>query len=376
VGQGVGAAYVTFPHGSLEQFGSDGVRNKDSLLLQGQISAPVDARQFLIYIVRPLDHPTGWLVGASYRSTELTKLFAQAALGLNPVVALVDTRHGVVQAVVGPAARRPKTDLSQTPLFASIARMASGTWLGGTGIDDVQRIYGFHRVADRDLAVVVAANYNEVMASADGLVSGARSLAAAATLLIVLAGALVLWEFFTLRGRRHQQRSFNRNRSELERLRSEEAANGDRAQLNAARLQVVLDNAGEGIALFDANLRLLGWNQPFLRGIGIAPRPDMPLDAMLREQATASGPFGPRDEVEAEIAHRVRVLRSGDPAGLPQPNSGDEKLILRGHPVGEDGCILLLGGPAATSLRAPNGLAGRPEQSLAEPPLHIQPVHR
>ena len=38
--------------------------------------------------------PENWLIGASYRSTELTELFAQAALGFNPVVALVDTQNG------------------------------------------------------------------------------------------------------------------------------------------------------------------------------------------------------------------------------------------------------------------------------------------
>ena len=58
-----------------------------------EYAAPIDARQFLMYIVRPLDHPKGWLIGASFRSSELTKLFAQAALGYNPVVALVDTKR-------------------------------------------------------------------------------------------------------------------------------------------------------------------------------------------------------------------------------------------------------------------------------------------
>jgi hypothetical protein len=72
VGQGVGSAYVTFPHGSLEQFQSDGTRNKDSLIIQGDAGKPIEARQFLMYVIRPLDQPAGWLIGASYRSEELT----------------------------------------------------------------------------------------------------------------------------------------------------------------------------------------------------------------------------------------------------------------------------------------------------------------
>ena len=42
VGQGVGAAYVTFPHGSLEQFESDGTKDKESLLLQGDGTGGTD----------------------------------------------------------------------------------------------------------------------------------------------------------------------------------------------------------------------------------------------------------------------------------------------------------------------------------------------
>ena len=112
-----------------------------------------------------------------------------------------------------------------------------------------------------------------------------------ATALVMAIGGLVLWELYTIRGQRRRQRIFDRNRSELERLRLEEAGNIARAQLNAVRLQVVLDSIADGIALFDSSLRLVQWNHPFLRGIGIEPRKDMPLDALLREQA-AKGLFG------------------------------------------------------------------------------------
>lgn len=36
IGQGIGAAYVTFPHGALEQFQSDGTKDRDLLLLQNE----------------------------------------------------------------------------------------------------------------------------------------------------------------------------------------------------------------------------------------------------------------------------------------------------------------------------------------------------
>jgi PAS domain-containing protein len=346
VGQGVGAAYVTFPHGSLEQFESDGTKDKESLLLQGGgTGASIDARQFLMYIVRPLDHPKGWLLGASFRSAELTKLFAEAAIGFNPVVALVDTKRGIVQSVVGPAARRPKTDISNSALYNAMTRSLTGTWTGDTAIDGVARVHAFHQVAKRDMIVLVGANLDEVMAPANNLNAGARALAFVATALVLAIGALVLWELYSLRGQRRQKRVFDRNRSELERLRLEEATNVSRAQLNAARLQVVLDGTADGIALFDSGLRLVQWNHPFLRGIGTEPRKDMPLDALLRDQA-AKGLFGSVSDVEAEIARRTGILRTGDPAGLPQAGPDGETLILRGLPIAEGGFILLLNGLA------------------------------
>jgi PAS domain-containing protein len=343
IGQGVGSAYVTFPHGSLEHLASDGSNDKDTLLLQGDLGAPIDARQFLTYIIRPLDHPRGWLIGASYRSTELTRLFAEAGLGYNSLLALTDTKRGIVQSVVGPAARRPKTDLSQTPLFVAMSRSPAGTWIGDTAIDGVERLYAFHRIGERDMMVLVAASLSEVMAPTDSLAAGARGLAVVATLLVMAIGGLVLWELYTLRSHRRRQRAFERNKGELDRLRTEEATNTARARLNAARLQVVLDATMDGIALFDSSLRLVQWNHPFLRGIGIEPRRDMPLDTLLREQA-AKGLFGPVEDTEVEIAHRVGILRTGDTAGLEQPGPDHETLILRGLPIEEGGFMLLLNG--------------------------------
>ena len=343
IGQGIGSAYVTFPHGSLEQYETDGTKNKGSLLLQAGFGASLDARQFLMYIVRPLDHPAGWLLGASYRSAELTKLFAQSALGYNPVVALVDTQRGIVQAVVGPAARRPKTDVSNTPLFGILKRSVAGTWIGDTAIDGIERLHAFHRVADRDMAVVVAANWSEVMVPADNLAVGARSVAFAATALVLAVSGIVLWELYTIRGHRRRQRILDRNRSELNRLRLDETANTARARLNAARLQAVIDHTSDGIALFDSSLRLVQWNHPFLHGIGIDLHPDMPLDTLLRAQAT-NGLFGAVRDIEDEVARRTGVLRGGDPAGLSQPGPGHETLFLRGLPTAEAGFILLLNG--------------------------------
>lgn len=346
VGQGIGAAYVTFPHGSLETFQSDGTKDKDALILQADGGAPIDAREFLMYVVRPLDHPKGWLIGASYRSAELTKLFAEAALGFNPVVALVDTRRGNLQAVVGPAARRPHVDLSKTPLFGLITRAASGTWEGDDVVDSTRRIIAFQQVPNRDMAVIIGASMAEVMAPADTLAAGAHALATVGTALVLAIGGLVLWELYTIRGHRRRQRVLDRNKRELERLRLEDAANSARVQINAARLLLVLTNIQDGVALFDSALRLVQWNLPFQRWIGVEPRSEMPLETLLREQI-AAGLFGGIANIETEVANRSALLRAGDPAGLPLPGPHGEALFLRGLPVPEGGIMLLLNGLVA-----------------------------
>jgi PAS domain-containing protein len=145
--------------------------------------------------------------------------------------------------------------------------------------------------------------------------------------LVLLIGGLVLWELYTIRANRRRKRTFDRNRSELERLRSGESVLTASAQLNAARLKVVVDSTTDGIALFDSGLRLVQWNHPFFRGIGVEPIQDMPLDSLLRAQAT-NGLFGSVPDAEAEIGRRVGILRSGDATGLPQHGPNGETLIV------------------------------------------------
>jgi PAS domain-containing protein len=371
VGQGVSAAYVTFPHGILESFESDGTPAKDSFKAHRAGGSPVDARHSLIYLVRELDHPKDWHVGASYRSTEITKLFAQASLGFNPVLALVETRKGIVQAVVGPSARRPKLDLSDTPLFAMMTRSGTGTWLGPTGIDDVERLHAFHRVGDRDLIVVIAANWAEVMAPATSLAVATRTLAAAATVLVLAIGGLMLWELYATGGRRYRERQYDRSKGELERLQSDEAVNAMRAQLNAARLQTIVANASDGFAVFDSAQRLMRWNFAFSRGIGIGLRQEMPLDSVLRDHMALHSPAG--TESEAEVARCAIALLTGDATGIAVHGPGGEALVLRGLPIEQGGFVLVLNGfakwhPTPVSALQPAAAEDAP------PPLTAAPI--
>jgi PAS domain-containing protein len=372
IGQSIGAAYVTFPHGSLETYQSDGTTDREALLLQGDLGAPIDARMFMMYIVRPLDHPKGWLIGASFRSAELPQLFAKAGLGYNPIVALVELRHGTTQAIIGPAARRPRVDMSASPLYALMSRSADGTWEGDTSIDGVNRVHAFSRIKGRDMAVLVGASTREVMVPSDNLAAGAYALATLGSVLVAAFGALVLWELYTLRGHKRRQRILERNRQELDRLRVDDATANARSLVNAARLQVVLKSIQDGIALFNSSQQLVQWNHPFLRGIGIELRADMLLDAMLRAQI-AAGLFGELTGVEAEVARRLTVLRSGAQDGLVQAGPDGESLVLRGLPVEEGGFMLLLNGlahwEAPPPLPSAEAFEEKPPETAAPAPI-------
>ncbi len=344
VGQGIGSAYLAFPHGSQEQFRSDGSKTGEALPEQRDVGVPVEARQLLTYVIRPLDHPAGWVIGASYRSEALTRLFAKAALGYNAVIALVDTNRGVVQSIVGPASRRPRIDISKSLLFAALSRTPSGSWVGETPVDGMLRMHAFQRVANRDMAIVVAANWPEVMAVADNLAAGAYSLAALASAFVLLIASIVLWEVHSIRDNKQRKRVFDRTRSEIARLRREEAVLTAHAQLSAARLNVLLDSFSAGVAIFGPCLYLVLWNQPFSRGIGVGIRQDMPLADLFRAQAGV-GLFGHVADCEIEIARRVAVLQASDIGTVAQFGPDGEPWILRGLPITGGGVMLILNRP-------------------------------
>jgi PAS domain-containing protein len=346
VGQGVGADYAAVPNGALEQYAGDGTKGQGPWPLVAGSGRPLDARQLLTYVLRPLDHPAGWLVGASYRSEELTKLFAAGGAGNNAFAALVDTRRGVVQAIVGPAARRPRLDISQSVMFSVVTRVPAGTWLGVTAFDDTERLHAWHGVGKRDMVVVLGANWAEVTALADDLAEGAYALAAVGSALVLVIAGLVLWTVVTIRARRRHTAVFDRNVTELGRLRAGEAALAGRARLAADRLKVVMDSAADGIAVFDSRLCMVQWNDRFRLGVGVTPGGEMPLDALLRAQA-GSGLFGAVADIEAEIFRRSGILRSGDPAGVPQYGPSGAVLRVRGVAVAEGGLILLVSRSAA-----------------------------
>jgi PAS domain-containing protein len=358
IGQGIGGPYLNFPHGTLELLTKDGQQTKTGQLIIGDTGGAIEARRYLMYIVRPLAKPTKWLIGASFRTEELIKLYNQVSIGINGTVALMDSQRGTLQAIAGPAARRPQIELSKSDMLAAFKTKVVGTWTGPTAMDNVIRIHGFAKVTGREMYVTVAIAQSEAMAAADTNGSGAWWVGFTASVVVVSVGGLILWEIFNLRANRRRQRAFTRAQSDLESMQTEIGMIRGRSAIAARRVSTLLRNAPDGMALLDADLRLVAWNQLFAAECGVAPemlREEMPVDELFRQQAHA-GLIGSLrsdapDAIEAEIAQRVAILRT-EPAGavLPQLDASGRAVALYVDVVPDGGGLILLIGEVETEI--------------------------
>jgi len=346
IGQGIGAAYVNFPHGSLEKFAADGSKDGDSRSVVAQAGSAIDARLFLMYVVRPLGEPKGWLIGASYRSAELTRVYAKTVHGFNGVTALIDTKRGGLQAIAGPSARRPKVDVQKSVMFEAMQKAEFGIWTGETAMDGVGRIHAYHKVPGRDMMVVIGTVTAQAMAPAENLANGANALAMVGSVLVLSIGGVVLFELFTLRSNRRRQRTFERNEANLEAARADLGTMRAHAILAAAQLRAVLEGASDGIAMIDAAMRLSGWTPRFALACGLPPealREGLPIDELLRQQARA-GVFGPVADIETEVLRRQTALQSGGQAeALTQIGPQGQPIRVHARPVAEGGLVMILG---------------------------------
>lgn len=294
VGQGIGGAYLNFPHGSLEIFGADGDHPRQTRIINPAANVTIEARRYLMYVVRTLGTPPRLLIGASYRSGELTRHFSDGNLGNNGVVALIDQKQGVLQAVAGPPARRPRGNLVRTDMLEAMRKGDGGIWTGPTGIDGVSRIHAWAKVPGRDSIVIVGSPITQVMAPAEDLITGVYAVATLASGVVIAVGLIVSWGLVTLRANRRRRRAHERAQSDLAAARSEVAASRVRATVDSTRFRALLDGITEAAAVFDADLRLATWNDRFRTVSGLAPdmiNEGLPLDAFLRLQCGA-GLFG------------------------------------------------------------------------------------
>ena len=167
------------------------------------------------------------------------------------------------------------------------------------------------------------------------------------------AGGLILWEIYNLRANRRRQRNYERAQSDLESLQSEASNLRARSVTTAAQVASLLRVSNDGVALLDADLRFVGWNEHFAAACGLAPedlKEGMMVDDFMRHQAQEGliGSFDSDDHeaVEAEIAKRVALLRT-EPSGaiLPQLDGIGGQIAICANVVADGGgLVLVIGG--------------------------------
>jgi len=274
----------------------------------------LQTRQHLSLMMMRLDHPGGWVVGVSYRTDALRRMFAEANLGVQGMTAVIDTRLGRVLAVVGQAAANPNYDIAKSAMYAALQLRPDSTWIGPTAPDGVERIHAFHRVPGHQLSVVVAVGEADAMRPAIAFAQDMQSVAIAATLVVLAAMGVALFAVWTFRAKRRLRQSLEREQISVANAQTEAAGTRTLLGGRASQLQALFAGIEEGVAVLDAELRLTEWNPRFPALFGVAPdtlRRGLPLDELLRTQAR-EGAFGAVDDIEGEVARRLAHLRDGN----------------------------------------------------------------
>jgi PAS domain-containing protein len=378
VGMGFGTAYVTYPNGSLETFNPNGTPDTQEVITGDE--QKVQARQFLMYILRPITRPRGWFLGASYRSEGVTKLFAGAHLGAQGVVGLVDLKRGALQAIVGSSAQFAAMDISDSGLIEQMRKENSGIWAGVSPTDGVPRIIGYQRVADRPMAVLVGISADEANQSLAGLVAMARSLAVVASIIVAVIAGIVVWGIATGKSVKLRRRLYERTDLNLANARQEITVSRARGLLTEAEVGTLMSSRVDGVARLDAEQRLRLWNSRFTELVGVAldaSSAGMPIEELLRQQARA-GVFGDAlgsdDAVESddEVAKRLTVLHTQGQGVVPPtqhgPNGESVSMHVRG--VFDGGTMIILAGAENALFAAlpplPGAVAAEAEPETAD----------
>ena len=107
-------------------------------------------------------------------------------------------------------------------------------------------------------------------------------------------------------------------------------------------LQAGLDLLDQGITVFDGELKLVAWNQTFLRLLDFPEalaRVGTPFAAFIRHNAER-GEYGPGDR-ELQVAERLAAAASFQPHTTERRRPNGRVLLLRGDPLPHKGFVTL-----------------------------------
>jgi signal transduction histidine kinase/CheY-like chemotaxis protein len=337
------------PTGGLDASGAGKILSAIQLRATGEPAyvgpATVDplTRRWHMTVARAVRHPDGSLAGVivtDWRVEAITGIFAAADIGRHPLGELVGLSDGKLRAVAGPPAGAPDTSIAGTPMFAALKAAPDGTWVGHSAPDDVERVHAFQQIPGRALDAVVGVDLRDALAPVEQRAAQARLFAGSITALIAILGLILIR---SARKARQQRDILAHERTVLVAANAELEAAKTLADAKTAQLEATLNGMSDGVAMVDADLRLVQWNRLFPALAGVPEhilRVGLPMEEILRAQASA-GQFGAVD-VEAEVARRMTNLRLPDNAAVVErtrPDGGT--LELRRNHMPDGGFVTL-----------------------------------
>ena len=294
-------------------------------------------------LARPLHHRDGSFAGvivAAPRIKAIGKFHRMADIGRHGVIAMVGLDDGRLRFALGANAMDPGTSIADSDMFKTMRADPDSTWVGRTALDGIVRVHGFHRVADRDLAVVVAADRDEAMRATEARVFTAYLFASGITALLLLLAAMAV---SAIDAARRRETALNRERSILASANTGLALAKASADEKAMHLEATLAGMTDGVAMIDANMLLVEWNPHFPELVGVPGamlRVGLPLQDVIRAQV-AAGVFGDVD-AEAEVTRRIADLRSGNYADVIERALPDGRVVeLRRNRLPDGGYVTL-----------------------------------
>jgi signal transduction histidine kinase/HPt (histidine-containing phosphotransfer) domain-containing protein len=279
------------------------------------VSRPYTGRvsgRLAIAVPTRLSRPDGSFAGvlaATLDPADLVRPVVDAEREGGIVVALVGS-DGVVRASSGPLLGEIGRDISASALFYGMRAAPRGTLAIASPSDPGARLHvAFRHVPEVPLIAVVAIPETVIAAGIRARSWSTLAAAAAITLgLVALVAALLL----EVARRSRREGELSRERVVLEEANREMARAKRQADEKSALLETTLANLSDGVTVFDANYRLVTWNDRLEEVIGLPGTllfEGATYESIIRAQAEG-GEFG-SDDIETEVRRRLDVVRAG-----------------------------------------------------------------
>ncbi len=329
-------------------------------------------RQWHMDLARPLHNPNGLFAGAivaGLRISTVRNFYQIANIGTHGIVALIGLDRGLVRVAEGANPIDPGISVADSDMFKAMQADPDTVWIGRSALDGIERVHGFRRVGDRDLAVIVAVDQAEALHATTAWSDAAMIFASGITLLLLSLAAVLL---YAIHGARRREAALAHDRSMLAGAYSELEISKARADEKTAQLEATIAGMSDGVAMVDGHMQLREWNARFPAIAGVPSellRVGLPMEDILRAQA-AGGQFGAVD-IEAEVARRMARLRAGDFADTTERTRPDGTVVeLRRNRLPDGGFVTLyseitLRKHSENALREANTLAAAATQAMS-----------